>query len=502
MTTGNRTAHRLGDLLDALPDALVFGSPEVAIRAVEYDSRSVSPGALFVAVPTVGGGPETGGRRFLSEALAAGAAAVVLEGEAPVPNLPVPCVVVPDARSALGDLAAGVYDFPSRSLQLFAVTGTDGKTTTTYLLEQILAASGLCTGLMGTVETKIGDQRLSNVDRMTTPESLDVQRTLRAMVDAGVTHAALEASSHALALERLRGCSLAACAVTNITGDHLEFHGSWDAYVAAKTRLFAELGAGRPAILNRDDTSYEHLAGVATGPVIDYGLEACASLRAVDLATGPRSTQFSLEWNGARRHVELPFPGRFNVANALAAAGLALTAGLPLDRVAEALEHVQPPPGRLQRVEAGQTFAVFVDYAHTVNAFRTVIAELRRTTPGRLIAVFGAAGSRDRAKRPTLARTARDLTDYFIITNEDPFGEQAGTIISEIAAGLPEAEEGVAFERQPDRRKAIARAVELADSGDTVIILGKGHEQSIVTGDRKDAWSDVAVARQVLESRG
>jgi UDP-N-acetylmuramoyl-L-alanyl-D-glutamate--2,6-diaminopimelate ligase len=413
-------------------------------------------------------------------------------------------VVVPDTRRALADLAAEYFGHPSGQLQLYAVTGTDGKTTTVYLLEQVLARAGLCTGVIGTVELKVGALRTPNVERMTTPESLDLQRLLHQMVDAGVTHVAMEASSHALSLHRLRGCRFAACALTNITGDHLEFHGSWDAYVEAKSRLFTELAADRPAILNRDDESYGHLAARVGSRVLSYGVHSAAHIRAVDLETGARSTSFSIEMNGRRAHVTLGFPGVFNVSNALAAAGLAVSAGLPLEAIADALSRAAPPPGRMQAIASGQPFEVLVDYAHTPHAFRSALAGVRRTLPpeARLIAVFGAAGGRDHAKRPLLAQIAREHADFFFITNEDPCDEDPLEIIAEVAAGVAAGEEGRRFEREPDRGCAIARAVGMAKPGDAVIILGKGHEQSIVVGNHKDPWSDVLVAREAIEAMG
>lgn len=489
----------LRHLLRALPEAHLTGAGDVEIVDIAYDSRRVLRGSLFVAVPTVGGDARSGGYLHVDEAVDRGAVAVVTQ----VPGVParVPVATVANARIALSALASAFFEDPSSYLRVFAVTGTDGKTTTTYLLDGIFTSTGFTTGIIGTVATKIGDKRAFNAGRMTTPESLDLQRLLRSMVDAGVTHVAVEASSHALALGRLVSTRVVACAVTNITGDHVEFHGSWDAYVAAKASLISDIGRGVPSVLNMDDPSYDRLAALATGGIVSYGLDPRAKIRATRIQPGRWSTSFTLSIGGDRAPVTLPIPGSFNVSNAMAAAGLAHAAGIPPEAIARGLSTAQPPPGRMQRVAAGQDFDVLVDYAHTPNAFRSVLADLRlRSGNGRVIAVFGAAGDRDRSKRPLFAKIARDYADYFIITNEDPFGEDAARIISEVASGADSTEEGLRFEREPDRRRAIERAIALARKGDTIVILGKGHEQSIVVNAEREIWNDGLVARELLEA--
>ncbi|HEX8918150.1 MAG TPA: UDP-N-acetylmuramoyl-L-alanyl-D-glutamate--2,6-diaminopimelate ligase [Chloroflexota bacterium] len=489
---------RLSQMVASLDSCRVFGEQEIEIDAIAYDSRSVSPGTLFVAVPTVGGAADTGGHRFIEQARQRGASAVVVQTDSPLDGIT--RVQVPDSRAALGSLAAEFYRHPSRRLKLYAVTGTDGKTTTTYLLEQIFRHAGMRTGMLGTVLTRIGEQVEHNVDRMTTPESLDLQRHLRTMVDAGVTHAAIEASSHSLALERLRGCSFAACAITNITSDHVEFHGSWQAYFEAKARLFTGLAPDQPAILNVDDSSYEALSRVIKGPIVTYGMTSEAEVRATSLEPGGRATRFLLCHASREQPVDLRLVGTFNISNALAAASLALSDGLPLDAVADGLSAAEAPPGRMQRVEAGQPFEIVVDYAHTVHAFETTLATLRgRAGPNsHLIAVFGAAGNRDRQKRPVLAQLARQYTDFFIVTNEDPFDEDAHHILDEIISGVSPEDEGIRYMCEFDRQHAIERAVERARPGDTLVILGKGHERSIVAGAVRLPWSDVAAVERAL----
>lgn len=485
----------LATLLEALPGAAVRGPTDVEISAVTDDSRRVGPGSLFVALPSLGGG--AGGERYLPDVVARGASAVLLP---PGRSSSVTTISHPQPRAALADLAAAFYGHPSRELRLLAVTGTDGKTTTTYLLEGLLRHAGRITGLVGTVEIKVGPRREVNLDRMTTPQAVDVQRLLREMADVGVTDVAIEASSHALALDRLRGCRIEAAAVTNITGDHVEFHGSWDAYLAAKASLFTDLGAGRPALLNADDASLDYLHSLRPD-ALTYGLDADADLRADHLDPGPGGTRFRLSWRGQSVQTYLPMPGRYNVANATAAGGLALLAGIPLDVIAAALPHLSGPPGRFQRVEAGQDFTVIVDYAHTIHAFRSLLADLRARSAGRVIAVFGATGDRDRGKRPILAQIAARHTDLAFVTNEDPYSEDPEAIVDEILAGVPP-DAAIRFRRETDRGAAIRAAVEAAEPGDTVVILGKGHEKSIVVGGRRDPWDDVAVARQAIEAVG
>lgn len=475
------------------------GSVDSDISGIAHDSRVVVPGTLFVAMPPVAGARDQGIREHVEDALLRGAAAIV--ADVPVDTGDVPAVYVADARPALADLAATFYGYPSRELALYAVTGTDGKTTTCFLLEHILASAGYVTGLLGTVETKIAAHRERNLDRMTTPESLEVQRLLRRMVDAGVTQAVLEASSHALALDRLRGCTFAACALTNITADHVEFHGSWEAYFAAKAKLFRELAPEAPAILNRDDAHFGRWQAVVRGPIVTYGLGGGADIQATDVSPEGTGTSFTIEAGGVRTRTTLSLPGDFNVSNALAAAGLALAAGVPLPAIADALRSAHAPAGRLQRVDLGQDFTVIVDYAHTEHAFRSVLSTLRtRARGGRIIAVFGATGNRDRGKRPRLGQIAREYADYFIITNEDPYGEQAETIIAEVASGLPIEDEGRCYRREGDRGAAIRSAIDMARPGDTVVILGKGHEQSMVVAGRKEPWSDLAAAREAIEA--
>jgi UDP-N-acetylmuramoyl-L-alanyl-D-glutamate--2,6-diaminopimelate ligase len=489
---------KLSVLLRELDGAHVDG-PDIEVAEIAYDSRRVRPGDLYLAVPSVGGSPESGGYHRIPEAVAAGAAAVL--SQIPGTTSSVPVVTVPDARLAMADVAAAFFRHPSREMRVFAVTGTDGKTTTAFLLDGIFSGAGLTTGLMGTVETRIANEHIYNVDRMTTPEAPDVQRTLRRMVDAGVTHCCMEASSHALALDRLRGTQFAATAFTNLTGDHVEFHGSFDLYREAKRRLFAELAPDAPVAVNVDDPHWEAVTGGHRGPVMTYGFGPSAQFCADVLLADASGSQFVLVGEGERHELFVPMPGRFNVLNAVAACLMARAAGFGFDEIGPHLAHAGRPPGRLQEVCSGAPFRVLVDYAHTPHAFRSVLTELRAQTPGRLIAVFGATGNRDVAKRPVLGAIAGELADFFVVTNEDPFGEDANAIIDQVASGAPIGTEGTRFVRVHDRGDAIRLALERARPGDTVVITGKGHERSIVVGGRKEPWNDVDVVREALRAR-
>lgn len=487
---------RLHALLAARFDLRVDSSvPDVEIHGLTYNSRAVRPGSLFVAVPSATGGP--GGARYIAEAVARGAVAVVARPD--TQDAGVPMVRVPDPRGALAELGAEWYGHPSRRLRLFGVTGTDGKTTTTYLLEGILRARGQRTGLIGTVETRIGAERRTSANRMTTPESLDLQRLLREMVDVGITDAVMEVSSHALALERVRACRFEAVGLTNVTADHVEFHGSHAAYVAAKRSLFDRYAAGRPAVVPLKGDAVAEIARAAGGPLLRYGLEGESDLRAHDLRADAAGASFTIVYGSKRTETRVPMLGEFNVLNALAATGLAVVAGVSLCDAGESLRGVEPPPGRMERIDAGQPFTVVIDYAHTPHALGAVLAELRRQTPGHLIAVFGAAGNRDRAKRPLLARIARTHADFFYITDEDPCDEDPRSIMDQIAAGVPPAERGRRFELEPSRKRAIAAALDRARPGDTVIITGKGHERSIQVAELAVPWSDAGTVRQLLE---
>ena len=446
-----------------------MGETKVEIEDLAYDTRTVRAGALFFCVP----GERFDGHDLAERARDAGAAALVVER--PVASR-VPQLVVADSRRAMATAAAEFFGHPTRELQVAGVTGTNGKTTTAYLLHSILDAAGRKPGLLGTIESRIGGERRPAI--RTTPEAIDLQRTFRAMLDAGDLSCAMEATSHGSQLRRLDGLRFASLVFTNLTQDHLDLHGTMDAYFEAKRRLFVE-GDRPPAAINVGDEWGRRLA--ADRPdALTYGFAEDAALRP-----------------DALEGIELKLRGRFNVENALAAMAGARLLGVDDDAVARGIEAVGGVPGRFESVDEGQPFTVIVDYAHTPDSLENVLATARELSSGRVICVFGCGGDRDREKRPVMGRIAGELADLPIVTSDNPRSEDPRAIIEEIAAGA----EGE-LEVVPDRRQAIARAIESAEPGDVVVIAGKGHEQGQQFRDRTVPFDDREVAREALRKAG
>ncbi len=478
-------------------------SDRLEITSLAYDSRRVQPGGLFVAVP----GTHTDGRRFLADAARNGAV-IALGPQIEESSLPLPYIVVRDANSALADLACAFYDHPAHQLCAIGVTGTDGKTTTSNLICALLEAAGKRTGLMTTVNFKLPGQEWENATRQSTLEAPEVQQLLRRMLDAGATHAVIEATSHGLELQRVRGCEFDIGVVTNITHEHLDFHKTIENYRRAKARLFEMLDPERDkpvqrrpvAILNRDDVSYDVLKPYCRVPILDYSIDSPAAVRAVDLQLRASSTQFRALLPDAEVSIETRLVGRFNVSNCLAAIATAYSQGVKPGAIATALAGVPGVPGRMERIDEGQPFTVIVDYAHTPDSLEKVLAILRPLTPGKLMAVFGSAGERDVQKRPIMGRIAAQMCDFFVITDEDPRDEDRVQILRDIARGGESMgkREGRDFLCIVDRTQAIATAFARAQAGDTVLLAGKGHEQSIIIGGEKLPWDDRRVAREQL----
>ncbi|HLG72779.1 MAG TPA: UDP-N-acetylmuramoyl-L-alanyl-D-glutamate--2,6-diaminopimelate ligase [Chloroflexota bacterium] len=479
---------------------LLAGAPALEVEGLAYDSRRVKPGFVFVAMPRVpeekAPGDHRDGHDFVRLAAANGAAAAIVERRV---DVDLPQVVVPSTRQALADVAAGFYGRPAAKLRLLGVTGTDGKTTTVQLVSQVLESAGHSTGFATTTDFKVGPQQWENLTRQTTVEALEIHELLRDMVDAGCSHAVLEATSQGLEQERLRGCDFDVAAVTNVTSDHMDWHKTRENYLAAKRRLFEQLKPAGVAVLNADDSSFEYFRPAAPA-VVTYAINAPADFRASDVSYWQSSLVFRLHGpDGGHADVEMALLGRFNAYNALAAAAMAFQEGLTLDQIADGLRQVKPSPGRMERIDAGQPFRVLVDYAHTPNSFENVLTEARalaESSGGRLLVVFGCSGERDRTKRPIMGATAARLADFFVLTDEDPHSEDPRQIVREIEAGA----KGGTYEIEMDRRQAMAAAFGRAKPGDVVLITGKGHERSmIVTGDRKIAWDERAIAREELE---
>jgi UDP-N-acetylmuramoyl-L-alanyl-D-glutamate--2,6-diaminopimelate ligase len=502
---------QLQTLLIALEEGAIASVPtdvDIEIASLAYDSRNVQAHSLFIAVP----GTHTDGRNFLGEAAQRGAEAAL--GEALPPHitrsLPLPYIEVRDVRVALANLACAFYGYPAQRLCTIGVTGTDGKTTTSNLISAILEASGRKTGLMTTANFRISAQEWENTTRQSTLEALEVQQFLRRLVNEGTTHAVIEATSHGLELQRVRGCAFDVGVVTNITHEHLDFHKTLENYRRAKARLFEMLdpsrdkgvGAHPVAILNSDDHSYEILKPYCRVPVLDYGMNSSASVQAIDIQLHAHSTRFRVILPGAEMDVETQLVGRFNVSNCLAAIATAFSQGVKPGDIVEGLARVKGVTGRMESIQEGQPFTVIVDYAHTPDSLEKVLATLRPLTTGNLMVVFGSAGERDVQKRPIMGRIAAQMTDFFVITDEDPREEDREHILQEIAEGAEAAgkRQGRDFLCIADRRQAIAAVFAHAQAGDTILLAGKGHEQSIFIGREKIPWDDRCVAREELRN--
>lgn len=491
----------LQQLAAAIPGASLAGNGSVQITGIEYDSRAIQPGNLFVALR----GGYYDGHAFIDQAIAQGAVAVLAESAGPGS---VPTIVAPDTRAALPWIAAEFYGHPSRSLPVIGITGTDGKTSTSYLVDHILRNASSVTGMVGTVSVRIAGETLDHETRQTTPESLEVQRYLRTMADAGVDWAILEATSHGLALHRLDQVEFRIGAVTNITHEHLEFHGTVEQYWRDKAILFERVSDARgTAVVNLDDEGARSVLAYCDGAtVLTFSMASPqADIRAAGTVSGITGSRFDLVTPDGTAPVNLPMLGGFNVSNALCAAAIALAAGVSLPMVAEALH--QPPtiPGRMFSVNEGQPFSVVVDYAHTPESLTKVLTLLRQLNPeGRLIAVSGSAGERDRTKRPLQGAASATLADISIFTTEDPRFEDADAIIAEIAEGARQAgaEDGRTMHSVTERREALELAFAMAEPGDVVLLAGKGHERSIIWGHEKRPWDEAAVAADLLRAMG
>jgi UDP-N-acetylmuramoyl-L-alanyl-D-glutamate--2,6-diaminopimelate ligase len=471
-----------------LPDLLGPGAPDVEVTDLAYDNRAVVPGTLFFCVP----GFTRDGHDYAPDAVARGAAALVVQRPL---GLGVPEVPVDDIRAAMARAAVRFHGDPTRDLPVVGVTGTSGKTTTTWLVRALLEAAGRPCGLLGTVTSIVAGEAAPLA--RTTPEAIELQATFRAMLDGGDRACAMEVSSHALDLHRVDGMRFAVAAFTNLSQDHLDFHPDMEAYFVAKRRLFRDFDVGT-AVVCVDDEWGSRLAAEVPDAVT-VGLDADAAWRALDVRPELDGTRFHVVSPIGEVDVSLPLRGRFNAVNALVAMAAGHALGLDLEGMAGALTGAPPVPGRVQPVEEGQSFAVLVDYSHKPAALENVLATARDMAAGRVIVVFGAGGDRDRGKRPVMGEIAARLADVAVVTSDNPRSEAPEAIIDEILAGIPSGAQGV--ERIADRRAAIVRAVALAGPGDVVVIAGKGHERGQeFAGGRKEPFDDVAVARDALRA--
>ncbi|HNR01907.1 MAG TPA: UDP-N-acetylmuramoyl-L-alanyl-D-glutamate--2,6-diaminopimelate ligase [Anaerolineaceae bacterium] len=476
--------------------------PDIPVSAIRYDSRRVEEGDLFVAVS----GGSADGHDYITAAISNGAIGVV--GTKELAGLPVPCVRVDNSREALAHLAASFYDHPARKLTVIGVTGTDGKTTTTNLIFEIFKAAQIKAGLISTVNAVIGNEVVDTGFHVTTPEAVEVQGYLAKMVEAGLSTVVLETTSHGLAQHRVTACEYDIAVVTNITHEHLDYHGSYEGYRAAKGRMFTSLeqtvekpfGNPRLAVLNRDDISYEYLSELVDVRQVSYGLKNPVDYCAKDIKSTPTGVDFRIIGDGIEEPAHCNLPGRFNVSNCLAAFAAARGLGVDARTAVQGLSDFHGVPGRMESINLGQPFSAIVDFAHTPNALKVAIETAREMTGQRVIAVFGSAGLRDRQKRRLMAEVSVRLADLTILTAEDPRTESLEDILAEMADAAVAAGgiEGKTFYRVADRGDAIRLGVKLAAAGDLVMSCGKGHEQSMCFGTVEYPWDDRTAMRAAL----
>jgi UDP-N-acetylmuramoyl-L-alanyl-D-glutamate--2,6-diaminopimelate ligase len=485
---------QLKTLLNAISVRQITGPPNRSVESIAYDSRRVQRNGLFVALR----GKKSDGHDFVEQAIEKGASVIVAEREQKYPRAT--CVAVENTRTALADLGAAFYGYPARKLKLAGVTGTNGKTTTTFLIQHICEKAGMRCGLIGTVRYQLGERVLPAA--RTTPESLDLQELLAQIANAGCRAATMEVSSHALAQDRTRGLELDVAVFTNLTQDHLDFHGTMKNYFESKLKLFIQLASQQKkrkpvAVVNIDDRYGEQLLGKIDKSIsiVTYGLGVRADFRASNYRMEFGGTSYQLDAHGKSYLVRIPLIGRFNVVNSLAALAAANALGISVREGVLNLGKSPQVPGRLEMVPAKRQFQIFVDYAHTPDALLNVLKTLRELEPRRLIVVFGCGGDRDREKRPLMAQVVDLNGDYAIITSDNPRKEDPAGIISEVERGFRSSH----YEKLIDRAEAIARAIALAQPRDIVLIAGKGHETYQEFADHTVPFDDIQVARRALE---
>ncbi|HHW26889.1 MAG TPA: UDP-N-acetylmuramoyl-L-alanyl-D-glutamate--2,6-diaminopimelate ligase [Firmicutes bacterium] len=493
---------RFSELLRDVKGARLLG--DSIVTGISYDSRRVMPGHVFVAVK----GERTDGHLFIPQAIEKGASAVIVEDESrAVENPGVAVALVPDSRLALSLAAKAFFKDPSAELLVVGITGTKGKTTTCHLVKSVLDASGERTGLIGTVHNIVG-QEIRPVTH-TTPESSDLQNLFRDMVEAGCTAATMEVSSHALAMGRVKHIRFDAAVLTNIGRDHLDYHGTLERYMEAKATLFSELGLSGEkrrdippvSVLNVDDEAYEYFRGKVRTRLVTYGMSPSAEVRCLELVLDREGSRFVLALGDWERKLRLSLPGRFNVMNALAAAAVGYGLGMDKDAIVKGLEACPPVRGRVETVPGAKEFSIWVDYAHTPESLKGVLETAREMTQGRVIAVFGCGGDRDKGKRPIMGQIAAQLCELTIITNDNPRTEDPEAILDDIERGFESVPGEHRHLRISDRREAIREAVARAKPGDIVVIAGKGHETYQIIGDRVNHFDDVEEAREAVLER-
>lgn len=486
---------RLIDLLESIEYKLLKGQMEIEIRGIAYDSRQVKDGDLFVCIS----GFKSDGHLFAEQAVAAGALAVLAEREIEL-RQNVSLLICPDTRQAMARLASNFYRQPSRALKVIGVTGTNGKTTTTHLIQAILEEAGKKTGILGTLYARMGDyvKELGH----TTPEALEIEDFISYCVKQKAEHIVMEVSSHALDLHRVDHISFNAAVFTNLTQDHLDYHHSMGNYRDAKAKLFALLAEDKEnfCVINADDPYGEHFKNLCNSRCYTYGMKNDADVRAADLSIDLKGSRFTILHQKQSLNINIKLVGLFSVYNVLAAVAFGLGQGISLKTIKSALEKIEGVAGRFEKVECGQDFTVIVDYAHTPDGLENILQTARQIAKHRLISVFGCGGDRDRGKRPLMGEIAARYSDFCIVTSDNPRSEEPEAIIADIIPGLDRVE-GSRYAIITDRREAIHHAIQLAKTGDLLIIAGKGHETYQLVKDQVLEFDDRKVAAEYLQRK-
>jgi len=486
---------KLHELMKTLHDFRVMPTENPEITSIEMDSREVVTGSLFICIK----GYTVDGHNYVKQAVARGAVAVMVEDDVEVD---IPIVKVRSTMRAMGILANAFYDNPTAKMQMVGITGTNGKTSVSHLIEEILRKAGKNTGLIGTIGMKINEEAFET--KNTTPDALTLQKMFKQMVDADVDAAIMEVSSHALHIGRVHGCQYDVTVFTNLTQDHLDYHKTMDNYRAAKSLLFSQLGNGydpehpRYAILNMDDPATAEYIVATQGIVLTYGIDNDADLRARDIKTTSNGTQFTLVFNEEAYPVKMGLVGKFNVYNILATIGATLACGLSLDFIIRTVAESSGVPGRFELVDAGQDFNVIVDYAHTPDSLENVLKTIRGFTDGKIYCIVGCGGDRDKTKRPIMAKIASDLSDYPIFTSDNPRTEDPVAILQDMEAGVTK--QAKHYKIIIDRRDAIEYAIGEAKPGDVVLIAGKGHENYQIIGEKVLDFDDKEMAEKAIRA--
>ncbi|ANS75116.1 UDP-N-acetylmuramoyl-L-alanyl-D-glutamate--2,6-diaminopimelate ligase [Paenibacillus yonginensis] len=490
---------QLKDLAACLAGSVIIGDGSSSCQNIQIDSRKVVSGDLFICLP----GHTVDGHDFAAQAEAKGAAALVVERHLPGSRLPQ--LLVKDARLAMAVLANVYFHFPSRKLKVIGITGTNGKTTTTYLLDSILEHAGKKTGLIGTIQRKVNGEAYPMSG--TTPEALDLQSYLHEMVESKTDYCVMEVSSHALEQGRVKGTEFRTAIFTNLTQDHLDYHKTMEDYRAAKGLFFSRLGNGyaeqeadrKYAVLNADDEASAYFAKQTAAEVLTYGVEKKADVQAFQIKVTARGTEFHVQSFAGAADITLQMVGKFNVYNALAAITAALLEGIPLETIKASLETVKGVDGRVEAVVEGQPYAVIVDYAHTPDGLENVLKTIKDFAEGRIITVFGCGGDRDKTKRPLMGGIAAKYSNYVVVTSDNPRTENPQQILMDIEAGLKDPQTATTqYELIEDRREAIHKAIEMASPGDVVLIAGKGHETYQLIGGQVHDFDDRIVAKEAI----